>query len=120
MTLPRETAWSGASARNPVMVTVAATATDCRLMACQVAGSGFQACAADSGGVSLGGSLVSATQSGSMGPTGRRSPLLVAWIVAGAPPKETSIRQRVTPFPASRQRRVGGVISGGKIDPSSG
>ena len=58
----------------PVAATVAALATECRLMACQVAGSGVQECAAGWGG----GWLVSATQSGSSLPMRMRSPLEVA------------------------------------------
>src|ERR1039457_3669312 len=72
VTFPREMAWSGASPRKPMMVTVAALATECRLMACQVTRSGVQECAAARCGVSLGGSFVSATQSGSILPMRRR------------------------------------------------
>ena len=50
----------------------------------------------------------------------RGPPLEIAWIGATFGPKEMSMRHDVTPFPLSRQRKVGGVISGGKIDPSSG
>src|ERR1035438_5506013 len=110
-TLPRETAWSGESPRKPVMVTVAALDTECRFIACHVTGSGVQECAAANCGVSLGGSLVSATQSGSIFPMRRRSPLDVTRIVAAPLPKETSIRHKVTPFPRSRQRNVGAVFS---------
>jgi hypothetical protein len=60
------------------MVTVAALATEWRLMACQVASSGVQECAAASCGVSRGGWLVSAAHSGSILPMRRRSPLEAA------------------------------------------
>ena len=60
------------------MLTVAALATEFRLMACQVAGSGVQVCAAARLGVSRGGSFVGATQSGSILPMRGRSPLEVA------------------------------------------
>src|SRR5664279_3637072 len=120
LTFPRETACSGASPRKPVMVSVAALEAEYRLIACHIAGSGVQECAAVNWGVSLGGSFVSATQSGSILPMRSRSPLEVAWIAAAPSPNETSICQEATPFAASRQRNVGGVISGGNIDPSSG
>ena len=60
------------------MVTVAAPETECRLTVCQVSGSGVQECAALNWGVSLGGSFVVATQSGSILPMRSRSPLEVA------------------------------------------
>jgi hypothetical protein len=59
------------------MVTVAALATEWRLMACHIAESGIQECAAARRGISLGGSLVAATQSGSILPMRRRAPVEV-------------------------------------------
>src|ERR1035441_2008888 len=71
---PRETTSAGASPRKPLIVTVAGLATECRLMACHIAGSGVQECAAAIWGVSFGGALVSATQSGSIQPMRGRAP----------------------------------------------
>src|ERR1017187_4390399 len=105
VTFPRETTSWGASPRKPLMVTVAGRATECRLMACHIAGSGVQECAAAIWGVSFGGALVSATQSGSIQPMRGGAPWEVVWIAAVPSPNETSIRQRVTPFAPSRHRR---------------
>ena len=68
---PRDTGWPAA---RPVMVTVAGEATERCLMAFQTAAAGVQVWAAASSGVSVGGLLVSDTQSGSMGPMRRRGP----------------------------------------------
>src|ERR1019366_7151484 len=120
VTFPWETTCAGASSRKPLIVTVARLATEGRLMACHIARSGVQECAAAIWSVSFGGALVSATQSGSIHPIRRRAPWELVWIAAVPSPNETSIRQRATPFAPSRHRKVGGVISGGKIDPSAG
>src|ERR1035438_6613109 len=79
---PRETTSAGASPRKPVMVTVAVLAAECRLMACHLAGSGVQEPAAAIWGVSFGGALVSATQSGSIQPMRGGAPWEVVWIAA--------------------------------------
>ena len=104
----------------PVIASVAGAATDCFLIAAQTAASGVHVCAEACSGVSFGSSLVAETQRGSMAPTLRRSPLDSTWISGARPPKETSMRQVVARVDASRNRNVGGVISGGKIEPSDG
>ena len=89
-------------------------------MAVQVAASGIQVCAAACCGVSSGGLLVSATERGSISPMRRRSPFDSTRTWFEPSPKATSIRHRFAPAAGSRQRNVGAMISGGKIDPSSG
>ena len=82
--------------------------------------SGVQVCAAACCGVSFGGSLVSAIQSGSILPMRGGSPFDV-WRIAGDPSaNETSMRHRATDLAGSRHSNAGAVISGGKIDPFSG
>src|SRR5271157_1966184 len=79
---PRDTGWRAFPEAKPLMVTVAAPATECFLMAAQVAGSGIQVWAAACWGVRAGGLLVGATQRGSISPMRIRSPLAVACMVA--------------------------------------
>src|ERR1035437_707130 len=104
----------------PVMVTVAGAATDCFLMTAQTAASGIQVCAEACSGVSFGNSLFGETHRGSISPTRRRSPFDSTWMDGARPPKSMWMRQRDARPDESRNRNVGGVISGGKIDPSSG
>ncbi len=102
----------------PVMVSVAGDPVEADWIRSQVAASGVQVQEAACCGVSFGGSLVSLTQSGSIAPRCILSPPETI-CMAGAPaPKVMSIFQEAaTP---SRQRKLGGVISGGKMEPSSG
>src|ERR1700690_510550 len=104
----------------PVMVTVAGRWAERRLISAQTAASGAQVREAACSGVNLGGWLVGPMQRGSISPTRIGSP--GAWMRRGAAPSEkaTSIRQVTAPSAASRQRKVGGAKSGGKMDPSSG
>jgi len=100
------------------MVTVAGAATDCFLMAAQIAVSGIQVCAEACSGVSFGNSLFGETHRGSISPTRRRSPFDSTWMAGARPPKSMSTRQRDARPDESRNRNVGAVISGGKIDSS--
>ncbi len=117
---PRDTGWRAFPAAKPLMVTVAAPATECFLIAAQVAGSGIQVRAAACCGVSLGGRFVGATQRGSISPMCIRSPFAATWMAAEPSANDTSICQETAPGAGSRQRNVGAAMSGGKIDPSAG
>src|SRR5215471_6440081 len=101
------------------MVTVAARRFARLLIAAQVSASGVHVWAADCCGVSLGDSLVGDTQRGSISPMRILSPGELIWIPADPSPNSTSIRQAVLFGSGSRHRKVGAVISGGKIDPSA-
>src|ERR1039458_2353190 len=116
---PRDTGWRAFPAK-PLMATVAAPATDCFLIAAQVAGSGTQVWAAACCGVRLGGRLLGETQRGSISPMRIRSPLAATWVAPEPFANDTSIRQETAPGAGSRQRNVGAAMSGGKIDPSAG
>ena len=87
-------------------------------MADHVAVSGVQVQDSACCGVKLGGSLVLETQSGSMAPICIRSPLDKALIEGALSAKDIVIRQDVAA--ASLHRKVGGVMPGGKMEPSSG
>jgi hypothetical protein len=67
-------------------------------------------------GVKRGSSFDFEMQSGSIGPIRMRSPRDVAWMGAEPSAKTMSNLQSPAAGTASRQRKVGGVISGGKID----
>src|SRR5208283_99588 len=104
----------------PAMVTVAARFTERFLMAVQVWASGFQVHEAACCGVSAGSLLFSVTQRGSISPMCIRSPRDTARMPGKPSPKVMLIRQNLAPAEASRHRKVGATISGGKIDPFSG
>ena len=101
------------------MVTTAGFAVDLRLIACHVALSGVQVRAAANSGASSGGSLVSAAQSGSMGPTRRRGPGDCLRIAGRPSAKPISICHRAAPL-SSLHKNVGAGNSGGKMEPFSG
>src|ERR1017187_1814853 len=117
---PRDTGWLAFPAVTPLMATVGGPATDCFLIAAQVAESGFHVWAAACCGVRLGGRLLGETQRGSISPMRIRSPLAATWMPAEPSANDTSIRQETAPGAGSRQRNVGAAMSGGKIDPSAG
>ena len=119
-TEPRESGCFVCSSAKPVMVTVAGRLTERFLMAAQVWASGFQVHAAASCGVSVGSLLLSDTQRGSISPMRIRSPRDTARMPGKPSPNVMSIRQNLAPAAASRHRKVGAVISGGKTDPFSG
>src|ERR1035437_3222893 len=100
------------------MTTVAGWATELAWMAAQMSLSGVHVQVAACCKVSLGGSLESATQSGSMAPSFMCSPLESAWMGRALPAKVTSMLHEVPA--ASRHRKVGGVMPGGKMEPFSG
>ena len=102
---------------NPVIVIVAGDFTDNRLIFAQVSTSGFQVCVVACSGVSSA--------------AGTRVGVALAHlhVLAGrfdadsdlnGSAKETSTTQRFAVSLESRQRKVGGVISGGKMEPSAG
>ena len=102
------------------MVTVGRVPAECFLMTAQVSASGFQVCAAACWGVSFRQWLVAATHRGSISPIRIRSPAEFH-VDGGEPsPNATSMRHRAALAAASRQRNVGGAISGGKMDPLRG
>src|ERR1017187_9090174 len=117
---PRDTGWRAFPGAKPLMVTVAAPATDCFLIAVQVAGAGIQVWPSACCGVRLGGRLGGETQRESISPMCIRSPLAATWMAAEPSANDTSIRQETAPGAGSRQRNVGAAISGGKTDPSAG
>src|SRR5208283_6042923 len=102
------------------MVTVAGPATECFLMSSQAALSGIQLWEPAISGVSLGNSLVGATQRGSISPIAGGLPM--DWKCSAEEPsaKVMSICQWVASLAASCQIKVGAVISGGKIESSKG
>src|ERR1035437_6722278 len=104
--------------RKPVIVTSAARSTERFLISAQAPASGIQVRAAACCGVSRGGSLVSETARGSISPIRICSQGQAA---RRTPPSEnfTSTCHAVASFVESRNRKVGGVISGGKIEPRS-
>src|SRR5438128_1754999 len=102
------------------MVIVTGDSTDRCLMADHVTPSGVHVCAAACSGVSFGSSFDGATASGSISPICSRSPGDFTRIDEDRPANVTSINQLLALASESRQRNVGGVISGGKIVPSSG
>ena len=84
-------------------------------MAVQVAASGVQVKVAACWSVRVGGLLVSLTACVSMGGILMRSPPVTKWMGEVLSAKRMSIFQEVPA--ASRQRIVGGVMPGGKIEP---
>src|SRR5271157_4694941 len=113
---PRERGCFAWSSAKPVMVRVAGRLTERFLMAAQVSASGFQVQDAASWGVSLGGSLLSAIQRGSISPMRGRCPLDTAWRAAEPSANATSMRQKRAAGAASRHMNVGATMSGGKMD----
>src|SRR5208282_1808558 len=109
---PWETGLAGALSLRPAIITAAGRSTECRLIAAHVAASGIQVCAAACSLVSDGGSLVPETQRGSISPMRMGSPWDLTWIGSEPSAKVTSIRHVFAEASASRQRKVGGVISG--------
>src|SRR5271155_3110531 len=104
----------------PVISMVAGCSTECCLIMAQVSASGIQVCAAACSGVSEGGLLFSETQRGSILLIWMGSPCEVAWIGFDPSAKAMAMRHAVAEGSASRQMKVGGMISGGKIEPSCG
>src|ERR1035437_2138489 len=96
----------------PVMVTVAGAATDCFLTMAQIAASGIQIRVEACSGVSFGNSLFGETHRGSISRPRRPSPFDSTWVAGAPPPKSISMRQRPACPDESRNRNVGGVISG--------
>ncbi len=101
------------------MVTVAGCSVERRWIAAHVSASGLQLRAASSG-ISLGRWFVAATARGSISPIRTRSPRVFTRIPANPSLNATSIRRSTAIPTVSRQRKTGGVISGGKSDRSSG
>src|SRR5208283_6235548 len=120
VTRPWETGLPEALSLRPAILIAAGRSTECRLMVSHVAASGIQVCAAACSLVSEGGSLVSETQRGSISPMRMGSPWELTWIGSEPSAKVMSILQVLADASASRQRKVSGVISGGKMEPSSG
>src|SRR5664279_948572 len=120
LTWPLETGCFRSASRNPVIAMVAGDPTERFLTASQVPASGIQVCAAACSGVSLGGSLLGEAASGSISPMRIPSPDDFTWMPGAPSGKAMSIVHDDTLAAASRQRKVGGVISGGKSEPSAG
>src|ERR1039457_5735513 len=120
LTWPLETGCLRSSSRNPVIAMVAGDPTECVLIASQVLASGVHVCAAACSGVSLGGSLLGHTAAVSLSPVRIASPDDFTWLPGAPSGKAISTVHDVTLAAASRQRKVGGVISGGKREPSAG
>src|ERR1035441_8279022 len=120
LTWPLETGCFKSASRNPVIAMVAGDPTERFLIASQVPASGIQVCAASCSGVSLGSSLLAETASGSISPMRIGSPADFTWMAGARSGNVMSILHEVTLAAASRQRKVGGVISGGKTEPSAG
>lgn len=104
--------------RMPPMTRVAGAATEWAWMVAQVAGSGVQVHIAACWAVSVGGLLVSLTAWASIGGILMRSPPVTKWMGGVLSAKTMSMFQEAPA--ASRQRMVGGVMPGGKMEPSSG
>src|SRR5208337_229928 len=119
VTRPRETGLSGVLSLRPAIATVAWHSTECCLIVAHVAASGVQVCAAACSLVSDGGWLLSDTHRGSISPMRMGSPWELTWIGSDPSAKVISMRHVLAEASASRQRKVGGVISGGKMEPSS-
>src|ERR1017187_2192877 len=117
---PRDTGWLAFPAAKPLIAMVAAPATDCFLIAAQVAESGFHVWAAACCGVRLGGRLLGETHRRSIYPICLRSHLDVTWMPGESSANDTSIRHETAPGAGSRQRKVGAAISGGKTALSAG
>src|ERR1035438_2212085 len=117
---PLETGCFRSSSRNPVIATVAGDPTERFLIASQVRASGVHVWATACSGVSLGGSLLAETACGSISPMRIPSPDDFTWMPGAPSGKAMSTVHDVTLAAASRQRKVGGVISGGKREPSAG
>src|ERR1035438_4528693 len=100
------------------MVRVADWLLECIWMAAQAAGSGGQTQEAACLEVSSGSLLVLETHRGSMGAMDMRSPLERALTDGDLSAKEMTIFHEVAA--GSRQMKVGGVMPGGKMEPSSG
>src|SRR5579872_3133360 len=120
LTWPLETRCFRSSSRNPVMAMVAGDPTECVLIAFQVLASGVHVWAAACSGVSLGSSLFFETASGSISPMRIPSPDDFTWMPGAPSGKVMSTAHEITLAAASRQRKVGGVISGGKMEPDTG
>src|ERR1035438_1325986 len=117
-TCPRDTACP--SGRCPVNRMAAAPDTEFFLMISQTSLLGIHVCAAACSGVSCGSSLVGPTARGSISPTDVRSPRDISRIADWPAANVTSMLHSVTLWSLSRQRKVGGVKSGGKFDPDAG
>src|SRR5271157_118408 len=102
------------------MVTVAGRLMERILIAAQVWASGFQVHEAACCGVSVGSLLFSVTQRGSISPMRIRSPRDTARMPGKPSAKAMAIRQNLAPGEASRHRKAGATISGGKMEPFSG
>src|SRR5277367_5006855 len=114
VTRPTETGLFGALSVTPVISTVAGCSMECCLMMAQVSASGIQVCAAACSSVSEGSLLFSETQRGSILPIWMGSPGEVAWIGFEPSAKVMATRQVLAEASASRQIKVGGMMSGGK------
>src|ERR1035441_9456376 len=119
VTAPPETGTLESLSENPANVMVAGALTERCLILAQASASGLQVLVTFCCGVNSSRSVIGPA-SGSSWPTCRGSPGTSMWIASAWSAKVTSTDQRFAFSPASRQRKVGGVISGGKIEPSSG
>src|SRR5664279_549372 len=119
LTLPLDTGSVEASSANPVIAMVAGDLTDRCLIFAHVPASGFQIHMAACSGVIVGGAS-SETVRGSIAPFCMCSPGASTRIPSEWSAKETSTTHRFAVLLSSRQRKVGGVISGGNTEPSSG
>src|ERR1017187_4428630 len=102
--------------RIPLMTRVAGVATEWAWMAAQVAAAGVHVQVAACWAVRVGGLLVSLTAWASMGGISMRSPPVTKWMGGVLSAKKMSMFQEAPA--ASRQRMVGGVMPGGKMEPS--
>src|SRR5579862_1058544 len=120
VTRPCETVTSLLLPLMPEIATVAGPSTECILIVAHVAASGVHVCAAACSGVSEGGLFVLEMQRGSISPIRIGSPLELTWRDSELSAKLISMRHVRADDSASRQRKVGAMMSGGKIESDSG
>src|ERR1700722_1882774 len=119
-TCPRDNTKVRSPALKPLMLTFAGFSKECFLIWAHMAGLGVHVCALACSGVRCGNSLFGDMHCESISPIFHGSPCDSMTIFGEPSAKVNSIRHRFALGEASRQMNVGGVISGGKIEPESG
>src|SRR5579862_3744568 len=117
---PRDSGFPEALAVKPVTVMVAAWSTAWLRIDFHVSASGFHVCAAACSGVNFGSLLLAEMHRSSISPILSPSPFEDTRSTGEPSAKATVISQRWASFAESRHWNVGGIISGGKIDPFNG
>src|ERR1700722_634305 len=117
---PRDNARVRSPSLNPLMLIFAGFSKECFLIWSHMAGPGVQVCALACSGVRRGNSLFGEMHCGSISTIFHGSPCDSKTIFGEPSANVISIRHKFVLCDGSRQMNVGGVISGGKIEPERG